>query len=78
MRATFSDDSRASFLLLPLLILGGFSYHLLFEAKSQYALLYYVMMFPYAAFGLARAKDAIERLPAALKNRGTPVTSNPE
>ena len=37
--------------LLPLIILGGLLYHLLFEAKSQYALPYFVLMIPMAAFG---------------------------
>ena len=37
---------------LPLLVvLGGILYHLLFEAKSQYALPYFVLMIPVAAYG---------------------------
>jgi len=38
--------------LLPLILLGGLSYHLLFEAKSQYAMPYYVLIMPVAAHGL--------------------------
>ena len=38
--------------LLPLILLGGLSYHLLFEAKSQYAMPYFVLMMPIAAYGL--------------------------
>ena len=38
--------------LLPLILLGGLLYHLLFEAKSQYALPYFVMILPIAAYGL--------------------------
>lgn len=34
-----------------LVILGGILYHLLFEAKSQYALPYFVLMIPLAAYG---------------------------
>lgn len=37
---------------LPLIILGGFMYHLLFEAKSQYALPYFILMLPLSAYGL--------------------------
>lgn len=37
-------------ILLPLILLGGFGYHLLFEAKSQYAVTYIVLMIPTAAF----------------------------
>ena len=45
--------------LLIVVLLGGLFYHLLFEAKSQYALPYYVLMFPMAAYGL---DGAIEKL----------------
>ena len=38
--------------LLPLILLGGISYHLLFEAKSQYAMPYIVLVLPIAAYGL--------------------------
>ncbi len=37
--------------LLALIILGGFVYHLIFEAKSQYILPYFIMMVPFAAYG---------------------------
>ena len=46
--------------LLPLIVLGGLLYHLLFEAKSQYALPYYVLMLPVAAYGLTRLFRRIE------------------
>lgn len=32
-------------------IMGGFLYHMLFEAKSQYVLTYFILMIPYAAYG---------------------------
>ena len=38
--------------LLPLVLLGGQLYHLLFEAKSQYAMPYYLLILPIAAYGL--------------------------
>ncbi len=38
--------------LLPLILLGGLLYHLLFEAKSQYALPYFLLMLPIAAYGM--------------------------
>ena len=47
-------------LLLPLVILGGLSYHLLFEAKSQYALPYFVMMVPLAGCGFASFFKRVE------------------
>lgn len=39
------------FFAIPLVVLGGFTYHFLFEAKSQYILVYFVMMVPFAAWG---------------------------
>ncbi len=38
--------------LLTLVLLGGLLYHLLFEAKSQYAMPYFVLILPIAAYGL--------------------------
>ena len=46
--------------LLPLIVLGGLLYHLLFEAKSQYALPYFVLLVPLAAWGLSRLFHRIE------------------
>ena len=44
---------------IPLIILGGFFYHLIFEAKSQYVLVYFVLLIPYAAFGLHSILEGI-------------------
>lgn len=41
-------------LFLIVAVFGGFLYHLLFEAKSQYLLPYAIMMMPIAAVGLMR------------------------
>ncbi|MCE5187670.1 MAG: hypothetical protein LLF75_00565 [Eubacteriales bacterium] len=48
-------------LLLPLIVFGGVAYHLLFEAKSQYALLYIPWLIPSAASGLVRFSDLLHR-----------------
>ena len=40
-------------LMLPVTILGGFLYHMLFEAKSQYLYPYMLLMIPLAAQGLS-------------------------
>lgn len=37
-------------ILLPLVLLGAFGYHLLFEGKSQYILTYIILMIPFAAW----------------------------
>ena len=39
-------------ILLPLVVLGGFGYHLLFEGKSQYVLTYIPLLLPTAAYAL--------------------------
>jgi hypothetical protein len=41
---------------------GGFVFHLVWEAKCQFALPYYAILFPYAACGLARLSGALERM----------------
>lgn len=43
--------------LLPLVLLGGFGYHLLFEGKSQYVLTYIILLLPYAAYALCTILD---------------------
>lgn len=54
-------------LMLPVTILGGFLYHMLFEAKSQYIYVYAVFMIPLAAQGLCTLrvwlKGAWRRVP---------------
>lgn len=43
--------TNCSLLLFPLIFLGGFFYHLLFEAKSQYLITYALILIPYSAYG---------------------------
>ena len=47
--------------ILPLIILGGLMYHLLFEAKSQYALPYFILMMPVAAMGLSEFFERMKK-----------------
>ena len=39
-------------LLLPTIFIGGFLFHLFWEAKSQYTITYFVLLIPYCAKGL--------------------------
>lgn len=48
-------------LFLPMVILGGFFFHTIWEAKSQYIFPYFVCMLPGAAAGLAGALKKIQR-----------------
>ena len=45
-------------LILPLIVLGGVLYHLIFEAQSRYALSYLPLIAPIAAYGLVSAWPA--------------------
>lgn len=56
--------------LIPLVFLGGFLYHALFEAKSQYVLTYVTLMIPYAAWGVCRLLSTGKGLMLTLKEKG--------
>mgnify|MGYP002555113795 CR=1 FL=1 len=49
-------------LALPVTILGGALYHLLFEAKAQYAYPYMVYMLPLAAMGLCALAEKLKKI----------------
>ena len=49
-------------LLLPLIFFGGALYHLIFEAKSQYAFPYIVLLIPVAAAGLCALEEQIRKI----------------
>ena len=42
-----------------IIIIGGFLYHLLFEAKSEYSLPYFILLIPLAAAGFCQAYEFI-------------------
>lgn len=46
---------RMSGLLLGIAFLGGFLFHLVWEAKGQYAVTYFVLLIPYAVQGYGEA-----------------------
>lgn len=52
---------RAVLLILPVTVLGGFLYHMIFEAKSQYIFVYAMYLIPLAALGLAVLSDGLSR-----------------
>ena len=49
-------------LALPVTILGGALYHLIFEAKAQYAYPYMVYMLPLAAAGLCALAEKLKKI----------------
>lgn len=50
-------------LFLPMVILGGFFFHTIWEAKSQYIFPYFVCMLPGAAAGLSRIVEQASKKP---------------
>ncbi|MBQ1475045.1 MAG: hypothetical protein IIZ32_07060, partial [Ruminococcus sp.] len=48
-------------LILPVAVLGGVLYHMIFEGKSQYLLPYFVMLIPFAAYGFIESMRAMEK-----------------
>ena len=53
---------RVELSLIPIVILGGFLYHALFEAKSQYAITYFILMIPIAVYGLNALYAIVDRM----------------
>lgn len=48
-------------LILPVAILGAVLYHMLFEAKSQYILPYFILMVPFAVYGFVESVSALKK-----------------
>ena len=46
-------------LLLPMIFIGGFIFHLFWEAKGQYTITYFALLIPYCAKGLMDMTDDI-------------------
>ncbi|MBQ6452668.1 MAG: hypothetical protein IJJ29_12190 [Solobacterium sp.] len=60
----FRDDTDSTVLLtydlFALIVLGGLLYHTVFEAKSQYILIYYMYMLPISSLGIYRIYRMIQ------------------
>lgn len=61
--SAWKQRSNPAMLILPLTVLGGFFYHTLFEAKSQYIYPYVMYLMPFAAQGLCMTGNWLKRLP---------------
>ena len=53
-------------LILPVAILGGLLYHMVFEGKSQYILPYFILLIPFAAYGFIESMRAIRKKSSVL------------
>ena len=54
-----STDHPNLFYLPLLTFVGGFVFHAVWEAKCQYTLPYFIMLFPYAAYGISVLRKAV-------------------
>jgi hypothetical protein len=69
------EERREDRIIIPLVLVGAVLYHAIFEAKSQYAIIYVPMILPYAAFGMKKLSESIHLgNKTELKNRAD--TSN--
>ena len=59
---TLRRGANAAQLMLPVTVLGGFLYHMLFEAKAQYIFVYALYLIPMAAQGLCAVDEALARV----------------
>lgn len=53
-------EFRAEHVMIPVVLIGGFLYHMIFEAKAQYSYPYVVLMLPLAARGLSVLSEGLQ------------------
>ena len=58
-------------LLLPMIFIGGFIFHLFWEAKGQYTITYFVLLIPYCAKGLMDMSDDVAEGILTLKRNSS-------
>lgn len=67
----FDSGSRRWENLMPgIAFIGGFLFHLVWEAKGQYTVCYFILLLPYACQGIRQAAGKIRELGAARKKMG--------
>ena len=57
---------NAESLILPVAVLGGALYHLIFEGKSQYILPYFILLIPFAAYGFVESMRTLKNKSNAI------------
>lgn len=55
----FNKNKDIDLYLLPLIVIGGFLFHIIWETKSQYAFSYFVLLIPYTIMGYKELIDNI-------------------
>lgn len=68
-RMFFRKTCKPDNIIIPITIIGGFIYHTLFEAKSQYIIIYFIMLIPYAIYGIYHITRFINKRFSFLLNK---------
>lgn len=55
--------------LIPIIFIGGFLFHILWETKAIYVIQYYFILLPYAAFGINYVLEKIENIKLSHSKR---------
>ena len=58
-------------LIFPMIIIGGFLFHMVWEAKSQYTLPYFVLLLPYTVMGYSAAAEGLSKLISGERKTGS-------
>lgn len=64
--------TEAAAVILPIAVIGGVLYHMLFEAKSQYHIPYFLMLIPFAVYGLLESSQALAKISSILFRKNKP------
>ena len=56
----FRKEEDLKFLLIPIIVIGGFVFHLIWETKAIYVIQYYYILIPFIAFGICEIFKVIE------------------
>jgi len=57
------DEHYYDWLMLAMIVIGGFVFHMVWEAKGQYTLPYFVLLLPYTVMGYSKAAACLAALP---------------
>lgn len=66
--ASFKEGNLKK-MFLPIIFLGGFTFHLIWETKSIYVLQYFYLLVPYAVFGLYKLFNLIDEKIKTIKEK---------
>ena len=70
-RASSTGDEERILSCIPCILtfIGGFLFHLVWEAKAQYTITYAVLLFPYAVMGYGFFAERLHSIPGVIRER---------